>query len=181
MIEGSGYIPLTNGSGSRRPKNMWIWWIRIRNTSHEELLAFIEGIQKYEICSIRFLGSPFETVSSSSDVNACRKESAERSAKPAELTVSFTAADSVTAGYAPLPPRARLHTPLLSRHSQVWYPFLKEVQDSAQILFIFSLGYQWLHFWSVGTVCVNNLLRFRFWLWKIFGFGSGSTTVRNRV
>ncbi len=23
MIEGSGY-------GSRRPKNMWIWWIRIR-------------------------------------------------------------------------------------------------------------------------------------------------------
>ncbi len=37
MIEGSGSsarsgsIPLTNGSGSRRPKNMWRW-IRIRNT-----------------------------------------------------------------------------------------------------------------------------------------------------
>jgi len=24
MIEGSGYIPLTSGSGSRRPTNMWI-------------------------------------------------------------------------------------------------------------------------------------------------------------
>ncbi len=32
MIEGSGSIPLTNGSGpgSGRPKNMWIRWIRIR-------------------------------------------------------------------------------------------------------------------------------------------------------
>jgi hypothetical protein len=36
MIEGSGsgyesrYIHLTNGSGSERPKNMWIRWIRIR-------------------------------------------------------------------------------------------------------------------------------------------------------
>ncbi len=30
MIEGSGSIPLTNGSGSRRPKSMWIRWIRIR-------------------------------------------------------------------------------------------------------------------------------------------------------
>jgi hypothetical protein len=29
MTEGSGYIPLTNGSGSGRAKNMWI---RIRNT-----------------------------------------------------------------------------------------------------------------------------------------------------
>jgi hypothetical protein len=31
---GSGSIPLTNGSGSRRPKNIWIRWIqiRIRNT-----------------------------------------------------------------------------------------------------------------------------------------------------
>jgi hypothetical protein len=37
MIEGSeagsGSIPLTNGSGSGRPKNMWIRWIRIRNTA----------------------------------------------------------------------------------------------------------------------------------------------------
>jgi hypothetical protein len=34
MIEGSGSgsIPLNNGSGSRRLKNMWIRWIRIRNT-----------------------------------------------------------------------------------------------------------------------------------------------------
>ncbi len=32
LIEGSGSgsIPLTNGSGSGRPKNMWIQWIRIR-------------------------------------------------------------------------------------------------------------------------------------------------------
>ncbi len=31
----SGSIHLTSGSGSRswRPKNMWIWWIRIRNTA----------------------------------------------------------------------------------------------------------------------------------------------------
>ncbi len=29
---GSGYIPLTSGSGSRKPKNMWIR-IRIRNTA----------------------------------------------------------------------------------------------------------------------------------------------------
>ncbi len=27
---GSGAIPLTNGTGSGRPKNMWIRWIRIR-------------------------------------------------------------------------------------------------------------------------------------------------------
>jgi len=35
-IEGSGSIPLTSGSGSGtgRPKNMWIRWIRIRNTGH---------------------------------------------------------------------------------------------------------------------------------------------------
>jgi hypothetical protein len=30
---GSGSIPLTSGSGSGRPKNMWIRWIRIRNTA----------------------------------------------------------------------------------------------------------------------------------------------------
>jgi hypothetical protein len=35
MIEGfgSGSIPLTSGSGSLWPKNMWIRWIRIRNTA----------------------------------------------------------------------------------------------------------------------------------------------------
>jgi hypothetical protein len=32
MIEGSESIPLTNGSGSGRPKNMWI---RIRNTARK--------------------------------------------------------------------------------------------------------------------------------------------------
>jgi hypothetical protein len=34
MIEGSGSVPLTNGPGfeSRRPKNIWIRRIRIRNT-----------------------------------------------------------------------------------------------------------------------------------------------------
>ena len=31
---GSGSIPLTSGSGSGRPKNMWIRWIRIRNTGN---------------------------------------------------------------------------------------------------------------------------------------------------
>jgi hypothetical protein len=36
MIEGAGFgsgsgsIPLTNGSGYMRPKNMWIRWIRMR-------------------------------------------------------------------------------------------------------------------------------------------------------
>ncbi len=48
MIEGSrsgsgeGSIPLTNGSGSRRPKNMWIRWIRIRirNTA----LGFLRSV-----------------------------------------------------------------------------------------------------------------------------------------
>ncbi len=39
MIEGSGSrsIPLTNGSGSGRPKNIWIRWIRIRirNTAQQ--------------------------------------------------------------------------------------------------------------------------------------------------
>ncbi len=34
MIEGSGSgsIPLTSGSGSGRPRNIWIRWIRIFNT-----------------------------------------------------------------------------------------------------------------------------------------------------
>jgi hypothetical protein len=30
---GSGSMPLTSGSGYGRPKNMWIWWIRFRNTA----------------------------------------------------------------------------------------------------------------------------------------------------
>jgi hypothetical protein len=45
MIEGSGSgsIPLTSGSGSWRPKNMWIRWIRIRirNTEgNKEMYAY---------------------------------------------------------------------------------------------------------------------------------------------
>jgi hypothetical protein len=36
MIESSGSIPLTSGSGSGRPKNMWIQWIRIRNTGDKD-------------------------------------------------------------------------------------------------------------------------------------------------
>jgi hypothetical protein len=32
MIDGSGSVSLTNGSGSGRPKYMWILRIRIRNT-----------------------------------------------------------------------------------------------------------------------------------------------------
>ncbi len=39
MIEGSGSIPLTNGSGSRMPKNMWIR-IRICNTGFSSSSKF---------------------------------------------------------------------------------------------------------------------------------------------
>jgi hypothetical protein len=39
MIEGSGSgsIHLTSGSGSGRPKNMWIRWVRIHNTGHDNI------------------------------------------------------------------------------------------------------------------------------------------------
>jgi hypothetical protein len=51
MIEGSGSgsesesgpIPLINGSGSGRPKNMWIRWIRIRNTAKNSLACTGDG------------------------------------------------------------------------------------------------------------------------------------------
>jgi hypothetical protein len=87
--------------------------------------------EEEEICSCLFIPLSLSRTSclyrghpkASKILNSFRKESAERSAKPAELTVSFTAADSVAPGYAPLPPRAGLHTPLLSRHSQVVYLF----------------------------------------------------------
>jgi hypothetical protein len=63
MIEGSragsGSIPLTNGSGSRRLKNMWIRRIRIRNTVRKTavntiLRAVEEGRQQFhrEMASI---------------------------------------------------------------------------------------------------------------------------------
>jgi hypothetical protein len=46
MIEGSGSgdgsVPLTSGSGSRRPKNIWIRRIRIRNTAL--LMIFLVSI-----------------------------------------------------------------------------------------------------------------------------------------
>ncbi len=42
MIEGSGSIPLTSGSGSERPKNMWIRWIRIRNTDTKYQVSVID-------------------------------------------------------------------------------------------------------------------------------------------
>jgi len=41
MIEGSGSITLTSGSGSGRPKNMWIRWIRIRNTANNKILIVL--------------------------------------------------------------------------------------------------------------------------------------------
>jgi hypothetical protein len=44
MIEGSGSgsIPLTSGSGSGRPKNTWIPWIRIRNTASNPTYLFTD-------------------------------------------------------------------------------------------------------------------------------------------
>ncbi len=48
MTEGSGSISLTNGSGSRRPKNIWILRVRIRNTAGKVLAVFqIRWIRKY--------------------------------------------------------------------------------------------------------------------------------------
>ncbi len=48
MIEGSGSgsIPLTTGSGSGRPKNIWIRWIRIRNT------ALQSPAQEWSACAL---------------------------------------------------------------------------------------------------------------------------------
>jgi hypothetical protein len=41
---GSGFIPLTNGSGSGRPKNMWIRFrIRIRNTAPGYAFSSVKG------------------------------------------------------------------------------------------------------------------------------------------
>ena len=38
MIEGSVSASLTNGSGSEKPKNIWILRIRIRNTGCQVIL-----------------------------------------------------------------------------------------------------------------------------------------------
>ncbi len=42
MIEGSGSVSLTNGSGSGRPKDIWILWIRIRirNTDWKKIIGY---------------------------------------------------------------------------------------------------------------------------------------------
>jgi hypothetical protein len=56
MIEGSGAgsgsTPLTSGSGSRRPKNIWIWWIRIwiHNTAEKD--TFDKDLQVIARCNI---------------------------------------------------------------------------------------------------------------------------------
>ncbi len=61
MIEGSrpgsraesGSIPLTNGSGSGRPKNMWI---RIRNTALDDIVNWIKLLALFpKVCCLHFL------------------------------------------------------------------------------------------------------------------------------
>jgi hypothetical protein len=61
MIEGSGSIPLTYGSGSRRPKNIWIRWIRIRirNTEHYDLNPGVNATQVNLNTIINMLGEIF--------------------------------------------------------------------------------------------------------------------------
>jgi hypothetical protein len=48
---GSGSIPMTNGSGSgpgsRRPKNTWIRWIRIRNTAFRTCNGWLQLRRQY--------------------------------------------------------------------------------------------------------------------------------------
>ncbi len=53
MIEGSGSgsIPLTSGSGSWRPKNTWIRWIRIRNTEIPTYFFLFTLLQSETLCS----------------------------------------------------------------------------------------------------------------------------------
>jgi hypothetical protein len=55
MIEGSGSIPLTSGSGSGRPKNMWIRRIqirirfRIRNTGFQNNCLFLIPLLYFKV------------------------------------------------------------------------------------------------------------------------------------
>jgi hypothetical protein len=56
MIEGSGSVYLTNGSGSGRPENIWILRIRLRNTVLTCILPCSQPVQ-----SMKFLGDE-ETV-----------------------------------------------------------------------------------------------------------------------
>ncbi len=50
MIEGSGSIHLTSGSGSGswRPKNMWIQWIRIRIRNTD----FLFSLSLFSLCNL---------------------------------------------------------------------------------------------------------------------------------
>ncbi len=53
---GSGSIPLTSGSGSWRPKNTWIRWIRIRNTvvkgSFHSKFLYIFNDRQILLCTV---------------------------------------------------------------------------------------------------------------------------------
>ncbi len=64
MTEGSGAgsIPLTNGSGSENPKNMWIRWIRIRNTGFSSFLwvTLSSWVRIYSTASYTLLDIPEE-------------------------------------------------------------------------------------------------------------------------
>jgi hypothetical protein len=42
MTEGSESIPLTNGSGSERSKNMWIRWIHAANNGIQVQTRYLE-------------------------------------------------------------------------------------------------------------------------------------------
>jgi hypothetical protein len=46
MNEGSGSIPLTNGSGSERAKNMWIRWIHTTNNGIQIQIRY-RYLEKY--------------------------------------------------------------------------------------------------------------------------------------
>ncbi len=55
---GSGSIPLTNGTGSGRPKNMWIRWIRIRKTGFFVISpAIVFALQKASALWLNLLPS----------------------------------------------------------------------------------------------------------------------------
>ncbi len=70
MIEGSGSIPLTNGSGSRRPKNMWI---RIRNTGFFYTFSVkVENI--YRLLLFNFVSISNQKWFGSSQVIKCGSE-----------------------------------------------------------------------------------------------------------
>ncbi len=83
MIEGSGSIPLTNGSGSgpMRPKNMWIrWiWIRIRILNTGSNTAFSDSVDLRDSrcgnCQVSFRKIPlcFRIISSAFEGTVSRE------------------------------------------------------------------------------------------------------------